>query len=94
MPTVTIDVDSEIVRQGEDFEIEWDPNGWLGTCLLLPSSYFSGVDANSSGSAFVTVNAKTQFVYRCTAAADVYAATPRSSEVEIEVDVIPAVQEI
>ena len=94
MPTVTIDVDSEIVRSGEDFEVEWDPNGWLGTCQLLPASYFSGADANSSGSAFVTVTSKTQFVYRCTAAADVYAATPRSSEVEVEVEVIPAVQEI
>jgi hypothetical protein len=94
MPTVTIDADSEIVRPGGDFEIEWDPNGWLGTCELLPSSYFSGVDADTAGSAQVAVTSKTQFVYRCTAAAGVYAATPRSSEVEIEVEVIPVIQEV
>jgi hypothetical protein len=40
------------------------------------------------------VTAKTQFVYRCTAAAGVYAAGARSSEVEVEVEVIPVIQEV
>ena len=94
MPTVEMDAESEIVRSGEDFEVEWDPNGWLGVCQLFPSSYFSGADANTQGNAQVAVTSKTQFVYRCTAGAGVYAAAPRSSEVEIEVEVVPTTQEI
>jgi hypothetical protein len=94
LPTVSITADSELVRSGSDFTVEWDPNGWLGGCTLLPSGRFVGEDPDTAGNVTTAVTAKTVFTYRCAAPAGVYAATPSIVEVEAEVEVFPDAQEI
>jgi hypothetical protein len=94
IPTVTITADSNVVRAGSDFSMEWNPNGWLGTCTLLPAARFTGQDPDVAGNMSTAVTSKTVFTYRCAAPAGVYAATSVSTEVQTEVDVFPDSQEI
>jgi len=94
MPTVTISAESNLVRSGSQFEVQWNPNGWLGTCSLFPAFSFQGVDPNSAGSSDITVDSTTAFLYRCTAPSGVYANSPTERSSQVRVEVIGTFQEI